>query len=86
MKNGLTINQYGTKQWFLNGQLHRVDGPAIEWSNGAKNWYLNGQLHRVDGPAVEHAVSIKFWYYRGTQIKCQSQTEFERYLKLKAFW
>ena len=33
----------GTKQWFLNGELHREDGPAIEWANGAKEWYLNGE-------------------------------------------
>ena len=30
-------------EWYLNGQLHREDGPAIEYSNGHKAWYLNGQ-------------------------------------------
>lgn len=25
------------------GQLHRLDGPAIEWSNGIKLWYIEGK-------------------------------------------
>ena len=24
-------------------QLHRLDGPAIEWSNGTKYWYVEGK-------------------------------------------
>ena len=52
----------GDKSWFLNGELHREDGPAIEWSNGDKLWYLNDKLHREDGPAIERADGYKFWY------------------------
>ena len=33
----------GYKCWYLNGNLHREDGPACEWANGGKEWYLNGQ-------------------------------------------
>ena len=33
----------GTKEWWLNGKLHREDGPAIEYANGNKEWCLNGQ-------------------------------------------
>jgi len=32
----------GRKEWYLNGDLHRTDGPAVELPNGAKEWYLNG--------------------------------------------
>ena len=28
-------------EWYLNDQLHRVDGPATEWANGRKRWFLN---------------------------------------------
>jgi len=42
MKDGLHIDEYGTKRWFLKGKLHREDGPAGEWADGAKAWYLNG--------------------------------------------
>jgi hypothetical protein len=37
-----TIFSNGTKQWYLNGKLHRIDGPAIEYPNGVKYWFLNG--------------------------------------------
>jgi hypothetical protein len=33
----------GTKQWYLNGKLHRVDGPALEYADGTKYWYLNNK-------------------------------------------
>ena len=46
-------------------KLHRVDGPAIEWSNGRKAWYINGKLHREDGPAVEWKNVHKEWYVNG---------------------
>ena len=35
----------GYKEWFLNGELHREDGPAVEWNNGYKEWFLNGKFH-----------------------------------------
>ena len=38
--------------WYLNGELHRTDGPAVEYANGNKYWYLNGKFHRTDGPAL----------------------------------
>ena len=38
-----------------DGQLHRTDGPAIEWANGTREWFVDGQLHREDGPAIEYA-------------------------------
>jgi len=33
----------GTKIWYLNGQRHREDGPAIEYESGYKEWYINGK-------------------------------------------
>jgi len=37
------IVRYGrTKFWYLDGQLHREDGPAVEHADGYKRWYLNG--------------------------------------------
>jgi hypothetical protein len=51
MKNGLIIDQDGTKRYFLNGKLHRLDGPAVEHPRGSKEWYFEGELHRENGPA-----------------------------------
>jgi hypothetical protein len=58
----LTINSNGTKFWFLNGNRHRVDGPAIEFIDGTKFWYIHGNSHREDGPADEYANGDKIWY------------------------
>lgn len=46
-------------------QLHKDDGPAVEYITGTKYWYINGKLHRIDGPAVEHADGGKEWYQNG---------------------
>ena len=55
----------GTKSWWLNGELHREDGPAIECSDGTKEWRLNGEYHREDGPAIECASGDKMWFLEG---------------------
>jgi hypothetical protein len=77
MKNGLEIDLWGTKRYFLNDLLHREDGPAIEWSYGNKEWYQYGKLHRVDGPACEYFNEYKYWYFHGKPMRCSSQKEFE---------
>ena len=61
----LEVDSVGTKIWRLNGQYHRVDGPAVEYASGHKEWYLNGQRHREDGPASEYANGGKFWFLNG---------------------
>jgi hypothetical protein len=49
-------------------------------------YYLDNEYHRLDGPARIWSDGYKEWYYQGKLIKCNSQEEFERYLKLKLFW
>ena len=61
------IDKDGNKRWYKNGELHRDDGPAIEWANGSKGWYKNGLLHRDDGPAIEGADGTKEWWVDGKQ-------------------
>jgi len=63
----------GKKEWFLNGKLHREDGPAIKYSNGYKEWWLNGEYHREGGPAVEYANGTKYWYLNGKQFFLQKE-------------
>jgi len=76
----------GSKEWWQDNQLHRLDGPAIEYASGAKYWYQYALLHRVDGPAVEYADGTKKWYYEDTKINCTTQQEFIRLINLKVFW
>jgi hypothetical protein len=62
----LEIDKFGNRFWRnANGDLHRLDGPAIESVYGNKQWYQNGLLHRLDGPAVEYANGRKSWFKNG---------------------
>ena len=71
----MTINQpecetyaNGNKYWYLNGILHRDDGPAVECVDGEKHWYVNGRCHRNDGPAVEFANGGTEYWINGNHI------------------
>ena len=53
-------------EWFNKAnQLHRLDGPAVEYADGTKFWYKNEKLHRLDGPALEYSNGTKAWYQNG---------------------
>ncbi len=39
------IDDRGTKKWYLNDQLHREDGPAVEYADGHMVFYLNGKSY-----------------------------------------
>ena len=36
----------GTQKWYLNGKIHREDGPAAIYSYGGQQWWIHGELHR----------------------------------------
>ena len=83
MKNGLVVHASGTQEWYENGQLHRIDGPAIIHASGTQAWYVYGQRHRTDGPTIIHADGTEEWWvddgwldrpiYRWVQDHCQQQ-------------
>jgi hypothetical protein len=57
--------------------LHRIDGPAVEYANGDKSWYVDGKLHRIDGPAIEYLNGEdKHWYVDGKY--CYVEIEFNK--------
>ena len=62
----IEVDTRGTR-WYYNSanQLHRENGPAVEWSNGTKSWYQNGLRHRTDGPAIECPDNSKYWCQNG---------------------
>jgi hypothetical protein len=85
MKNWLIIDEFGNDRYYLDGRLHREDGPAIEFSNGDKHWYINDLFHREDGPAIEYPNGDKFWYIGGQEIHCKDNEEFLRIVNLIEF-
>ena len=52
-------------EWRQNGQLHRTDGPAIEYMDGSRSWFQNHLLHRTDGPAYDGADGTQEWFQNG---------------------
>jgi hypothetical protein len=82
MKQGLIIDEYGTKYWYLNGKYHRDDGPALEWTNSGKEWYLNGLRHRVDGPARELSNGSKAWFLNGRLVYSKNVNNLHKYPNL----
>ena len=75
--NRKEIDNNGNIRYYLNDKLHRIDGPAVEYTNGDKVWWINGQLHRIDGPAVEWADGRKYWYINGAE---HTEKEFNEYI------
>ncbi len=62
------VHENGIKEWHLNGQKHREDGPAIEYYDGTKFWFLNDQRHREDGPACEYVNGSKEWFLNDEEL------------------
>lgn len=54
--------------WFLDGELHREDGPAIIHSDGEIVWYTNGVRHRENLPARVDSGGVSYWYENGVMV------------------
>ena len=79
LKYRFEVDKWGTRHYCNSAnQLHRTDGPAIEWTSGHKEWWQNGQLHRTDGPAIMWPDGHKWWYINGCLM---SEAEFIQAVK-----
>ena len=53
-------------EWYNKAnQLHRLDGPAVEWSNGYKEWWIEGKYYATEKewekarcPSLEEAAAM----------------------------
>lgn len=73
----------GASEHYVDGLRHRVDGPAVEHTNGTKEWYFEGLHHRDDGPAIVFSDGTTHFWVHGQKI---DETSFELYanmMKLK---
>lgn len=47
-----------------DGELHRVNGPAIDWGNGDYSWFYEGQYHRYYGVSRRWGgVNYEYWIF-----------------------
>ena len=71
LKYRVVVDEFGTRYYNTRGQLHRDEGPAIEWIDGGKEWFQNGQMHRIGGPTVEWG-SLRQWFLFGVEYTEQA--------------
>ena len=64
----VTVTGERTEWRNAQGQLHRLDGPAVEWADGSKAWWQNSRRHRLDGPAREWADGTNEWWQNGVKM------------------
>jgi hypothetical protein len=60
-----TVYADGSQEWYVNGQLHRLDGPARVGAEGTQEWWVNGKRHRLAGPAYIGANGTQEWWVNG---------------------
>jgi hypothetical protein len=41
--SGLMEWEDGTKTYWVKGERHRLDGPAVEYADGGKEWWYRGE-------------------------------------------
>jgi len=82
--SNIHIDNLGTKVYKNSkGECHRLDGPAIEFTNETKFWCKEGKYHREDGPAIEYFNGDKSWYILYKELK---EKEFNLWiLRIKKF-
>ena len=69
LKYRIEVDSCGTRRYYDKAdQLHRTNGPAIEYTDGTKRWYQRGQKHRTDGPAVEYTNGYLEWWLNDKQM------------------
>jgi hypothetical protein len=47
IENKAIEHDRGFKIYYLNGECHREDGPAVEYPNGEKWWFLNDKYLKI---------------------------------------
>ncbi len=58
----LNFTSFGDRFWTEGGELHRLDGPAIEEMGGRWTWCQHGKLHRDGAPALYTKDGYRAWY------------------------
>lgn len=86
MRNYTNVQRANNATYYMNheGDLHRTDGPAVEYDDGSYSYYINNVRHRIDGPAVmcisSNGKITEGYWIEGTQI---SKEEFVAFVNNK---
>lgn len=55
---------------YVNGKIHRDNGPAVKYGDGSEHYYINNKIHREDGAAIENPSGYKEWWFNGGYYGC----------------
>ncbi len=59
MKNGQIVDQFGKKTYYLDNEIHRCDGPAVETADGFVEWHIDGtQYTKADFDDFTHNLRV----------------------------
>ena len=62
LKYRVEVDDVGTRRYYNSaGDLHRDEGPAVEYVDKSKQWFQDGLCHREDGPAFITARGTRKW-------------------------
>ena len=68
LKYRVVVDAVGTRRYYDDaGQLHRKNGPAVEYRDGYVAWYQCGMIHRTNGPAIEWHDGSRQWFLYGRE-------------------
>jgi len=56
---GIAIYPNGSKAWYIDDKLSRLDGPAVEYANGNKAWYIDN-IYLTEDSYWQHPEVIEF--------------------------
>jgi hypothetical protein len=66
LKYRVEVDDVGTRRYYNSaGDLHRDEGPAVEYVDKSKQWYQTGLCHRDVGPAFITARGTRKWAING---------------------
>ena len=60
-----SVEYSNAKVWFYGNDIHREDGPAMEFEGGRKEWWQNNHRHCTNGPAIIYPNGGESWYING---------------------
>lgn len=66
--NEISVYPDGRQSYTLDGDLHRINGPAFIGADGREVWHLHGREHRLDGPAVVYPDGYTEYWIAGVQL------------------
>ena len=66
LKYRVEVDDVGTRRYYNSaGDLHRDEGPAVEFVDKSERWFQDGLCHRDNGPAFITARGTRKWAING---------------------